>query len=400
MRKNTCPVCGNQELKVLFTLEHIPVLDNALAETAAQAKNAVLGTQRLVQCYSCGFVFNSEFEEQKVIYSEEYHTERGNSNAYRQHMSNTLDFIDSVESLQGKTVLEVACGTGEFLYQAAQYGPSHCVGVDPSAEAVKSENLSIHQTFFNEEYLRQNPANIDILINCHMIEHMQEPLEILRLFAQALPLGGLLYIETPRLDWILDNHVFYDFPYEHCSYYSDAFMLRMLKAAGFSVVDMKFSYGGQYFSICARKSGRSSALEPVSPKELYRVCAAFSALIDVYTNVNCTETLRLGLPSLEAPLTQLNDCYLWGAAAKGVMCANLLNQWPISGLVDKNPYKQGKFVPGTAHPVLAPESISYPKVKTVLVENDIYYHEIQKEVQKIDARIQTVSLNKLLGIGI
>lgn len=46
--------------------------------------------------------------------------------------------------------------------------------------------------------------------------------------------------------------------------------------------------------------------------------------------------------------------------------------------------------------VLAPSQIAYPIVKTVVVENDVYYTEIQDEVHKIDPRILTILLSELL----
>jgi len=88
--------------------------------------------------------------------------------------------------------------------------------------------------------------------------------------------------------------------------------------------------------------------------------------------------------------------YLWGAAAKGVMCANLLDKVHIDGFIDRNPYKQKKFIPGTGHRVLAPDEISFDSVKTVLVENEVYFSEIQEELRQIDPRIQVGSLEELI----
>lgn len=78
------------------------------------------------------------------------------------------------------------------------------------------------------------------------------------------------------------------------------------------------------------------------------------------------------------------------------MCANLLDRWPISGFIDKNIHKQGKFIPGTGHPVLAPSQIKYDLVKTIIVENDVYLSEIQNEVREIDPRISVTPLSRLL----
>lgn len=82
------------------------------------------------------------------------------------------------------------------------------------------------------------------------------------------------------------------------------------------------------------------------------------------------------------------------------MCCNLLAGDCILGCVDKNPFKQGKFIPGTGHPVLAPANISYEKANCILVENDVYFDEIEQEACKIDTRFRVLSLNRILGISL
>jgi len=314
-----------------------------------------------------------------------------------------VEQINSMRAIKGAWVLEVACGTGEFLQIVSEYQPETCKGVDPSGDE-SNGNYTIQCALFDEAYLKQHSEPVDILINRHMIEHMEQPLEMLRLFAQALPEGGVLYLETPRLDWILENRVFYDFTYEHCSYYTDEFMERLLRAAGFSVEKMTASYGGQYFSILARKSGTYSDIEPVEPAELNRIRLASEKTEQryLYAKESCAQHLpgavHKEVTSLCDYLSCLSDIYLWGASGKGVMCCNLFGKERILGCIDKNPLKAGKFIPGTGHPVIAPKDITYEKVKHILVVNDVYLDEIREEISEIDPRIQVMSLQTLLEI--
>lgn len=404
MCKTICPVCGGGQTDTLLSLSNIPVFVNVLPDQLEEAKEFVLGTQHLAQCNHCGFVFNCEFEPEKVMYDTGYHAERGHSAYYSRHISRVIDFIESVKPVKGQRLLEVACGGGEFLAEAAKRGPKDVTGVDPSAPETAAEPLNLQKALFDDAYLEKMTCPADILMNRHMIEHILNPLEMLARFHRALAPTGILYLETPRLDWILENRAFFDFPYEHCAYYHDAFIERLLKAAGFEIAAMENSYDGQYFSICARKSTPQSVLTPASEAELRAVRQAFSQLERTYTEINraqavpgfCAETRRSGKPDLHSDSTHPDGVFFWGAAAKGVMCANLLNQWPIAGFIDKNVHKQGKFIPGTGHPVLAPEQITYELVKTVIVENDVYLTEIQAEAGKIDPRIVVLSLSSLL----
>lgn len=400
----TCPTCGSTDIEELLTLHNIPYFENRLCESELQAKHDGCGTQSMTQCRRCGFVFNRAFDPKNVVYGNGYHAERGNSVYFKRHLKDVAEQINAAVSLKGKRILEPACGTGEFLRMIAEYEPKSCVGVDPSADETQG-SVTIHPRLFDETYLEQYADSIDILISRHMIEHMEDPLKMLRMFGKALPEAGILYLETPRLNWILRNHVFYDFTYEHCSYYIDAFMERLLSAAGFSVLEMKPSFGGQYFSILAKKTGIHADLAPAGADERSWVKLAFGETKNVYLLAKerfsalstWTAAAHKKEPSLyHSPL--ISGVYLWGAGGKGVMCCNLLDGGRILGCIDKNPFKQGKFIPGTGHKVIAPADVTYEKAPYILVENDVYFDEIEKEAHEIDTRIQVVSLNELLGL--
>lgn len=398
-----CPVCGQKHFTILLQYSDIPVFVNVLLSSADEAKSCPRASQCIVQCDHCGFVFNFDFESQKVQYDAGYHAERGNSAYYQRHISHVLDFIESAKPFKGQYVLEVACGGGEFLTEVNQRGPKAAIGVDPSTAEFKKGSFCLKKLLFDETYLSQMSCPADILICRHMIEHILNPLDMLSKFRRALAADGILYLETPRLNWILENRAFFDFPYEHCAYYSDHFMEHLLKMVGFEITAIEHSYDEQYFSICAKKC----EIKPISTiaerEDLYHVQQSCSRLTQTYMNANrseviqrfCTETLRSGKPDLN-PLFSSDGVYLWGAAAKGVMCANLLGNWSISGFIDKNSNKWGKYIPGTGHLVLAPSQIAYPIVRTIIVENDVYYTEIQDEIQKIDPRILTILLSELL----
>jgi hypothetical protein len=68
---------------------------------------------------------------------------------------------------------------------------------------------------------------------------------------------------------------------------------------------------------------------------------------------------------------------LWGAGAKGVTFANLIDpmgQW-IDCIIDLNPNKQGKYIPGTGHPIVSYQAIAERGIKTAILMNPNYYQE-------------------------
>lgn len=84
--------------------------------------------------------------------------------------------------------------------------------------------------------------------------------------------------------------------------------------------------------------------------------------------------------SLLKSLSEKDAIFLWGAGAKGVMYANLIdpNAEFISGIVDVNPDKQGGFIPGSGHMVISPDQL--PQTGLIVIMNENYTDEIKKQI--------------------
>jgi hypothetical protein len=85
---------------------------------------------------------------------------------------------------------------------------------------------------------------------------------------------------------------------------------------------------------------------------------------------------------------------LWGAGAKGVTFANLLDPETrrIVCIVDVNPAKQGHWLPGTGHPVVAPSELAARSVRSILLLNPNYREEIDREVARLGLEAQVIDL--------
>jgi hypothetical protein len=85
---------------------------------------------------------------------------------------------------------------------------------------------------------------------------------------------------------------------------------------------------------------------------------------------------------------------VWGAGAKGVTFANLADPaaTSIHCFIEVNPAKQGKFIPGTGHPIIAPEQIDAEGLNGVLVLNPNYVREMTKYLQDRSSRAVVVDL--------
>src|SRR2546425_10047244 len=85
---------------------------------------------------------------------------------------------------------------------------------------------------------------------------------------------------------------------------------------------------------------------------------------------------------------------VWGAGAKGVTFVNLVDPdcRQIHCLVDVNPNKQQKYVPGTGHPIIAPAMIDDAGIEAVIVLNPNYVQEISAALVQQGSRVVVINL--------
>lgn len=101
---------------------------------------------------------------------------------------------------EGKTVLDVGCGTGDMCALIAQAGAASVLGVDYAASAIKEAEEKHHAP--NLAFLCKNYEDIDdsfdVIISLGTLEHMDDPLATLRRLKGMLTLGGSLILTCPN----------------------------------------------------------------------------------------------------------------------------------------------------------------------------------------------------------
>ena len=83
---------------------------------------------------------------------------------------------------------------------------------------------------------------------------------------------------------------------------------------------------------------------------------------------------------------------IWGAGAKGIAFVNLIDPEKklIDFIIDMNPKKQHKFLPGTGHPIIDYTEICEQKIKNVILMNSNYFEEILLLLDKKQIKINLI----------
>jgi SAM-dependent methyltransferase len=382
----SCPVCNSKSLRGFLFRERVPVHQNLLMRDQAAAINIQRGDLDLVVCEDCGFIFNRAFDPQKIMYGEDYENTQACSPAFNEHLDVLVRRMVMEQNVRDCHVVEVGCGNGLFLRKLVAYdgAGNRGTGFDPSYRGAESE--LDEQLKFSARYYDSECADVpaDVIVCRHVIEHVPRPLEMLEDIRKALARTpkARIFFETPCVEWILTNLVVWDFFYEHCSYFSTGSLATAFQIAGFEVQSVEHVFAGQYLWLEATLPKTTSS----NDKKPGSVVAQAETFARSETKLREEWSRKIGALAAKEKIA------IWGAGAKGVTFANLIDESRqlIDCVVDLNPLKQGHYVPGTGHPIVSYDALTERGVSTAILMNPNYREENLALLQAARANVRLI----------
>ncbi len=369
--RSSCPVCDAERLETVTNRTNVPVHQNKLYNTAQEAREAIRGDLHVVTCLTCGFVFNAAFDLSLMCYEEGYDNDQTHSPAFSEHVERLADRLLNEENVRNSRIVEVGSGKGTFLHAlvAADTGNTGW-GFDPAYRGPATTldgRVRYVRSFYDSGYTSLTP---DVVICRHVIEHVPEPVALLREIREASP-KARVFLETPDVEWILRNEVVWDLFYEHCSYFSAHSFATAFERAGYEDVKNSLLFGDQYLwaqATAGMGRGVDVAAEP----------GKIARLVENYARAE-GQILARWHDTIQSARSS-GAVALWGAGAKGVTSASLFDPQTqlISCVVDLNPAKQGRFIGGTGHSIVSPSALKTLGVSSIVVMNPNYRTEVEQ----------------------
>ena len=333
---------------MIFPATKLPVLQNKVFNTREAAKSSLTGWVELSQNDQTGIVINSLFDPDLLSYDENYDNEQSNSNYFLKHLNDVYSILEPF--IFSKNVIEVGCGKGTFLKMLKSKGID-IMGCDPTYEG---DDPSIVKKFFSKNLELKG----DVIILRHVLEHIKNPIDFLLEISEANGNRGIVYIEVPDFNWIIQNQVYFDIFYEHVNYFRQIDFIKIFN----KILTSGTFFNDQYQYVLADLS--SINLPPYENIEKISVSVTNSTLNFVVEKIrSCSNSL----------------IYVWGAGSKGVISSIYLLEMgiEISGIIDINPMKQNKYVAITGLRVFSPDEFnSDNRSAIILVANSNYFDEI------------------------
>lgn len=391
--EHRCPNCGHSHLSTFYEVKKVPVHSCLMMPNEAKALNFPCGDVLLAFCDRCGFITNLKFDSKWSAYAPNYEDQQSFSPTFNKFAIQLADRLIEKYDLHNKNILEIGCSKGDFLTLLCERGNNRGVGIDPSVVPGRVQSEAADRITFIQDYYQEKHAEYvgDFICCRHTLEHIQPTSEFIKIVRRSIGdrTNIPVFFEIPDTIRVLKELAFEDIYYEHCSYFTPGSLARIFRNSGFEVTDLYRDYGDQYLMIEALPIAESKS-EKVHPfeeslEELTQQVQYFASHIQ--------EKLDIWRDRLSQLQAENKKVVVWGSGSKCVAFLTTLDTLDkIHYVVDINPHRHGKFIPGVGKSIVSPEFLKDYQPDAIVVMNAIYCNEIQEMLDNMGVRAELMAL--------
>ena len=285
--------------------------------------------------------------------------------------------------LRGKRVIEIGCGSGYFLRLICELGDNHGVGFDTTVARVGTEPAGGGTVELVRDYYTDRHAQVpcDLICCLSVFEDIPRPMDFLHDLRSVIgERDTVVYFEVFNAFRAFQRQETWSVHYEQCNYFSEGALAGLFERCGFEVLDVGPCYeGDQYLYVEAvprrgrgRSGRRPSGRRVETPAEIRGFADRHREKVDYWTD------------RLRELATSGRRGVVWGSGGKSVsFLAALGRSDVISHVVDINPDRQGKCLPGAGQLIVAPSALTEIQPDVVIMTNRMYESEIRDELQTL-----------------
>ncbi len=289
-----------------------------------------------------------------------------------------IKMLEKMRLTEKDLVVEVASNDG-YLLQYFRVAGIPVLGIEPAAEvgkvAEQERNIPTVVEFFGldiAEMLLEQYAKPRLMIANNVLAHVPDIHDFVAGFAVLLEDSGVATFEFPHLLNLILLNQFDTIYHEHYSYLSITSLTPIFKKHGLRIFDVEEldTHGGSLRIFVCKTN--SQWKEDASVEDcLYKESLNDPRSINVASKLqNQSKQVKADLlDELERIKKNGKTIAAYGAAAKGNTLLNFvgLKSGTIDYVVDRNPHKQGKYLPGSHIPIVSEEFLQKNPPDVLLV---------------------------------
>lgn len=329
-------------------------------------------------CDHCWLVQTEDYAQADELFNPDYAYFSSTSKGWLQHAAQYAEnIIARLKLSKDSLVIEIACNDG-YLLKNFVAADIPCLGIEPTAStASAAERLGIPmlREFFSEQlgtHLTAQGRQADLIIGNNVYAHVPDINDFTRGLKALLKPGGTITLEFPHLMRLLEQNQFDTIYHEHFSYLSLHTVSRIFQTAGLRIwhVEQLSTHGGSLRVFgCHSDDQRenTSAVEELLAEEMQYGSQSINAYQGFQTRADRVKNDLLAFLIEQKKAGKKVAGY--GAAAKGNTLLNYAGVKPdlLPFVSDAAISKQGKFMPGSRIPIIAPSALAEYNPHFVLI---------------------------------
>lgn len=373
-----CRHCGEELNHTFIDLGSSPPSNSYLSEQTMKEPEKWYPLKVMV-CDNCWLVQTEDFVGFGEMFSEDYAYFSSYSSTWLDHARDYVDIMTSRFNLDSDSmVVEIAANDG-YLLQYVKGKSIPCYGIEPThstAQAAREKNIEIVEEFFGVKLAKDlvdKGQQADLIAANNVLAHVPDINDFVKSFSILLKPEGVATFEFPHLLNLVDKKQFDTIYHEHYSYLSMIAVSAIFEENGLMIFDVEeiSTHGGslRVFAQCTETGQRTisdNVKAIIMIEEKYGVNT-----LDFYSSLQQqAETIKIDLLEfLIDAKKKIKKVAAYGAAAKGNTVLNFsgVRSDFIHYVVDLNPAKQWKYMPGSRIPIVDEDRIKKDKPDYILI---------------------------------
>lgn len=383
-----CRFCKTELEDVFIDLFNSPASNSFLTAGQLNEPEAYYPL-KVYTCPKCFLVQVDEYKKSDAIFDSTYVYFSSYSRSWLDHAKQyTEKMIERFGFNKKSHVIEIASNDG-YLLQYFLEKKVPVLGIEPTsntAEVARSKGIESVVDFFGVRLAKDLVAkNIraDLLLGNNVLAHVPDIIDFTRGMKVILNDKGVVTMEFPHLVQLIENNQFDTIYHEHFSYLSFTTVTKVFEAAGLEMFDVEEipTHGGSLRIYAKHPEDKSKAISENVAALLKKEKTKGIRDMKYYSGFQ-QRALNIKIALLDFLITQKKagkKVAAYGAAAKGNTLLNYcgIKSDLIDYVVDANPHKQNKYLPGSHISVVNEDWLKKNKPDYVI----IFPWNIRQEVQ-------------------
>jgi len=371
-----CRLCQKNNLKNIFDFGLIPLGNNLQSD-----KNKSLNIEKyplsINQCIDCKHFQLNFSVDPELLYATNYTYLTGVGKSFCKHLEqfalNVLKFFSSELKEYKIKVVDIGSNDGTALSYFAKLG-CNVLGVDPAkipSFIANKNGISTINKFFSlslAKQLTKENKTFDIVVSHNVLAHIEDINDIFQGIYEILKINGMFVFEVGYFGDIILKNIYDTVYHEHLDYHSKNPLVNFLLKKGFSIkkIESNEIQGGSLRFYCIKEK---------VPKIFSNVTKQLSIEKDIFNNKNINIWIENIFKNIQSIKLNINEALLegkkiwgYGAPTKATLIANMLGDMvnSIEFIVDDNPLKESKYIPGTHIPIIKKSQRPFYKKQLII----------------------------------